>query len=71
MLGMLDDNLDGKIEKSELKGQMGVMLGMAWNKLDTNGDGVLDKAEVAAASKMFGRRREAAGGGPSANTPIG
>jgi hypothetical protein len=72
MLGMLDDNLDGKIEKFELKGQMGMMLGMAWNKLDTNGDGVLDKAEVAAASKMFGRRREAAGGGgPSANTPIG
>ncbi|MBW8815986.1 MAG: redoxin domain-containing protein [Caulobacterales bacterium] len=72
LMGMLDDNLDGKVEKAELKGQMGAMLGMAWSKIDTNSDGVLDKTELAAASKMMGmRRREAAGAGPSEKTPFG
>jgi len=63
MLGMLDSNIDGKIEKSELKGQMGDMIGKYFDQLDTDHDGSLDKAELAAMQKMMGgqrRRREAA-----------
>ncbi|HEY2359347.1 MAG TPA: hypothetical protein VGH86_18000, partial [Phenylobacterium sp.] len=64
MLGMLDQNIDGKIEKAELKGQMGDMIGKYFDQLDTNHDGALDKTELAAMQKMMGqqqrRRREAA-----------
>ncbi|WP_293904546.1 redoxin domain-containing protein [Phenylobacterium sp.] len=75
MLGMLDDNIDGKIEKSELRhGPMGDMLGKYFAVLDTNHDGALDKAELAKAQAMMGARRrgsEATVDGPSASTPLG
>jgi mono/diheme cytochrome c family protein len=77
MLGMMDDNIDGKLEKTELRGQMGNMLGMAWAKLDVNKDGALDKTELAAAQAMMGARRrgpqpeDKAQDGPNANTPLG
>jgi mono/diheme cytochrome c family protein len=77
MLGMMDDNIDGKLEKTELRGQMGNMLGMAWAKLDVNKDGALDKNELAAAQAMMGGRRrgpqpeDKAQDGPNANTPLG
>ena len=59
MVGMLDDNVDGKIEKAELKGQMGTMLAKYFDVLDKNHDGSLDVAELSAAQKMMGgfRRR--------------
>ncbi|MFI4964202.1 MAG: redoxin family protein [Caulobacterales bacterium] len=63
MMGMLDANIDGKIEKAELKGQIGDMMAKYWDKLDTDHDGSLDKAELAAMQKMMGgqhHRREAA-----------
>jgi peroxiredoxin len=63
MLGMLDVNIDGKIQKAELKGQMGDMIGKYFDQLDSNHDGALDKTELAAMQKMMGgqrRRREAA-----------
>ena len=62
MMGMLDSNIDGKIEKSELKGQMGEMILKYFDVLDKNHDGALDKDELAAMQKMMGgqRRREAA-----------
>jgi hypothetical protein len=62
MLGMLDQNIDGKIEKAELKGQMGDMIAKYFDVLDKNHDGALDKDELAAMQKMMGgqrRRREA------------
>jgi len=61
MFGMLDDNLDGKIEKTELRGQMGVMLAKYFDVLDKNHDGALDHEEMLAAQKMMGpmRRRQA------------
>jgi hypothetical protein len=60
LMGMLDDNLDGKIEKAELKGRMGDMLGKYFDVLDKNHDGALDKTELAAAQAMMGPRRSAA-----------
>jgi hypothetical protein len=60
LLGNLDSNMDGKIQKSELKGLMGKMLLPRWDQLDTNHDGVLDKDELAAATKLFGGRRQEA-----------
>ncbi|HEY2358333.1 MAG TPA: redoxin family protein, partial [Phenylobacterium sp.] len=53
LMGMLDSNIDGKIQKSELRGQIGKMIGPRWEQLDTNRDGVLDKDELAAATKMM------------------
>ncbi len=61
LLGGLDANMDGKIEKAELKGLLGKMLLPRWDQLDTNHDGVLDKDEIAAATKLFlGPRRHVA-----------
>jgi mono/diheme cytochrome c family protein len=64
MMGMLDDNIDGKIEKAELKGRMGEMLGKYFDVLDKNHDGALDNSELAAAQQMMGgfrgRRQDAA-----------
>ena len=76
LLGMIDSNVDGKIEKSELRGQVGQMLLKYWDVLDKNHDGVLDKEELAAMQKMSGgqhRREDAAAQKPapaaSAATP--
>ena len=59
VLGFLDKNLDGKVEKSELRGQIGKALLAQFDALDTDHDGSLDKAELKVAmSKMgMGRRR--------------
>jgi hypothetical protein len=59
-LGMLDDNIDGKIEQSELKGPIGNQLKAAFAQLDTDHDGTLSAAELAAAGGMQGRGRRAA-----------
>jgi len=62
LMGMLDDNLDGKIEKTEVagRGRIGDMLGKYFDTLDKNHDGALDKTELAAAQAMMGPRRSAA-----------
>ena len=67
MLGMLDQNIDGKIQKAELKGQMGDMIAKYFDVLDKNHDGALDAEELAAMQKMMGgqRRREAAADKPA------
>ena len=74
MLGMMDDNIDGKLQKTELKGQMGQMLGKYFTVLDKNADQSLDRAELVAAQAMMGNRRrgsQATTDGPSASTPLG
>jgi len=63
LMGMLDANIDGKIEKAELKGQLGDQIGKYFDQLDANHDGAIDKTELAVMQKMMGgqrRRREAA-----------
>jgi hypothetical protein len=60
MLGMMDTNLDGKIEKSELRGQPGQMLAKYWDMLDTDHDGSLSVAELQKAQGMMPQRRRPA-----------
>jgi hypothetical protein len=57
MMGMLDDNLDEKVELAELKGRGAVMLKPRFEQLDANKDGGIDATELQAAGGMF------AGGG--------
>jgi Ca2+-binding EF-hand superfamily protein len=71
MFGMMDDNIDGKIEKAELRGQMGQMIGRFFNVIDKNGDGGLDVAEMKAAQAMMPQNRRRAADGPNETTPIG
>jgi Ca2+-binding EF-hand superfamily protein len=75
-MGVLDANMDGKIEKAELKpeSQIGAMLLKNWDAMDKNHDGVIDKDELAAAMKMMGggrRRQEQAQAAPAAPAPTG
>ncbi len=63
LLGFLDRDVDGKIEKTELRGQIGKMLAMQWDAIDTDHDGSIDAAELKAGQsklRMFGGRRSAA-----------
>ncbi|HEY2752452.1 hypothetical protein [Phenylobacterium sp.] len=72
MIGMMDQNLDGKLEKSELRGQIGKMLLARFDAIDTNHDGALDKAELKAAQgmfQMFQRRPSAADAFNGPTTP--
>jgi hypothetical protein len=69
LMGMLDSNMDGKIEKTELKGQIGKMLSSKWDILDANHDGVIDAAELAVAQKMMGERRHQEAAAPAATAP--
>jgi hypothetical protein len=72
MIGMMDQNLDGKLEKAELRGQMGKMLLAHFDAIDTNHDGALDKAELKAAQgmfQMFQRRPSAADAFNGPTTP--
>ena len=59
LLGMMDDNLDGKLSKAELKGGIGRQLLKYFDALDKNHDGYLDADELAAAQAMMGPRRKA------------
>ncbi len=60
LLGMMDDNLDGKLSRAELKGPIGSQLLKYFDVLDKNHDGLLDADEIAAAQAMMGPRRSAA-----------
>ena len=73
MLGMMDDNIDGKLQKAELRGQMGNTIGNFWGRLDVNKDGALDKTELAVAQSLMGNRRRGSDttDGPNENTPLG
>ncbi len=77
MFGMMDDNIDGKLQKAELRGQMGKMLAGYFGVIDKNNDGAIDKAEMKVAQAMLpaqgrGRRGPATpGDGPNENTPLG
>ena len=55
-MGVFDTNLDGKVEKSELRGAMGAPLKAAFDLLDTNHDGFLDATEMAAAQKLMSNK---------------
>lgn len=70
LLGMFDDNVDGKIEKAELKGELGDKLAPYFAQIDQNKSGAIDNAELMAALKvMGGRRRDQAQQAPAAPAP--
>jgi hypothetical protein len=62
LLGMFDDNMDGKIELAEFKGQLGDKLKPYFAQMDQNKSGGVENAELMAALKVMGnaRRREQA-----------
>ena len=72
MMGVLDDNMDGKIELSELRGgpqSPAQMLKKYFALIDTDHDGSIDAAELAAAAKLLPKRggaRNPAGQAPPA-----
>jgi mono/diheme cytochrome c family protein len=57
LMGILDTNVDGKVEASELRGAMGAPIKAAFSVLDTNHDGFLDTAELAAGQAMMQQKR--------------
>lgn len=70
LLGMLDENIDGTIQKAELKGQLGDRLTPYFAQIDQNKSGGIENSELMAALKMMGgRRREQAQQAPAAPAP--
>ena len=67
MMGMFDDNVDGRIQKAELKGEMGNQIVKYFVMVDKDKDGAIDKTEFAAMQAMMGgRRRDQAQQAPAA-----
>jgi mono/diheme cytochrome c family protein len=60
MMGMFDDNLDGRIELAELRGKTGEGLKKNFALIDQNHDGAISGAELATALKYMAGRRNAA-----------
>jgi len=68
LMGMLDDNLDDKVQLTEIKGRIAPMLKPRFAQIDTNKDGALDTAELQAVASTlpgFGSR----GAPPAPTTP--
>jgi len=68
MFTMMDDNIDGKLQKSELKGRLGGMIGRYFAAIDKDGDGTLSQAELTAAQSMMGNPRRRAPATAAAGT---
>jgi hypothetical protein len=71
LFGMMDDNLDGRLQKAELKGNMGNMISPYFARIDANGDGAIDKAEMAKAQALLPQRRRSAEAAPAAKPTSG
>jgi mono/diheme cytochrome c family protein len=71
LLGMLDDNIDGKVQMSELRGQFKDRIGnpMAFAMVDKNKDGGIDQEEFDVI--MAQMRRPAAAAPTAAAVPMG
>ncbi len=56
VMGMLDDDIDGKVQFSEIRGRITPLLKPRFAELDKNGDGGIDSEEIKAANiPVFGR----------------
>ncbi len=68
LMGMFDDDMDGKIQKAEFKGELGDKLAPFFAQMDQNKSGGVENAELMAALKMMGsgRRRDQAQQAPAA-----
>ncbi|MEP7211393.1 MAG: hypothetical protein ABI740_11190, partial [Alphaproteobacteria bacterium] len=74
LMGMLDSNVDDKIEKSELRGQFATLLAAPgqFEMVDTNHDGGIDQAELEVALKMMqSMQRKPAAAGDAAPAAAG
>ena len=60
MMGMFDDNLNGKIELAELKGKPGEGLKKNFALIDQNKDGSIEPSELTMAMKFMASRRRTA-----------
>ena len=54
LIGMMDSNFDGKVQKSELRGPIGDGVLPHFEQLDVNKDGSLDAKEFEPVMKMLG-----------------
>jgi hypothetical protein len=68
LFGMMDDNLDGLLQKSELRGQIGNMLSGFFARIDLDSSGGIDKAQALLPQRRRGS--QAASDGPNENTPL-
>jgi thiol-disulfide isomerase/thioredoxin len=62
LFGMMDDDIDGKLAKAELRGQTGERMKAAFSFIDTDKDGFIEPAEMRAVAGRVGPR----GGAPAA-----
>ena len=69
ILGVMDDNIDGKLTPPELRGQMGDMLKKYFAMIDADKDGGIDSKEFAAAQKLMPRRQRP-NNNPAAPPPV-
>jgi len=53
LMGMLDTNMDEKVERTEVRGLVAKLLGSRFDVFDKNKDGVLDMAELKAVMAMM------------------
>jgi hypothetical protein len=58
VMGSMDDNHDGVLQKAELKGAIGRGILANFDKMDTNHDGVLQLSEIKSLSNRFNRNGE-------------
>lgn len=74
LFGILDSNIDGKLDKAELRGKAGALLLKYFDLIDTNHDGFIEPEELAAAQKLLPKGRGLLGGpskdAPPAVTPV-
>ena len=56
LMGMMDDNLDDRLQVGELRGRIGDSVKPEFAKLDVNADGGLDLAELAPVMKVMAAR---------------
>ena len=54
LMGMFDENVDGKIQKAEFKGDLGGKLSPFFAQMDVNKSGAVENAELMGALKMMG-----------------
>ena len=65
LMGVLDDNMDGKLQLAELRGTQAEWLKTNFATLEKNGDGALDKDEIAAGRRPGSGRAQAAALAPA------
>ncbi|TAJ69660.1 MAG: hypothetical protein EPO51_21410 [Phenylobacterium sp.] len=73
MIGVMDDDMDSKLQPDELKGNLGETLKKYFAMIDANKDGGVDRKELEAAQKLMPKRKPAATAEvtPAGGTPGG